>query len=94
VPKEFLDQRNLKKKEENETILCWNVYQSHFVYMLGTNLEDSDYIYVVELEGAELSCTKPLKELRIRKPADMMDDTGYDKLGLFNGKYIFAANQT
>ena len=59
--------------------------------MMDSALENSDYIYVVELEGAELSCTKPLKELRIRKPTNMIDDPTYDKLGLFDKKWLFAA---
>jgi hypothetical protein len=51
--------------------------------MLDVNLADSQYIYVIDLSGAELSCSKPLREIRIAKPASMIDDPTYDKLGLF-----------
>jgi len=48
-------------------VRAWNIYQSHFVYTLNKNMNLSEYIYVVELAGAEVAATKPLKEIRIRK---------------------------
>jgi len=80
--------------QESKVIHCWNIYQSHFVYMLDSSIENSDYFFVVELEGAdELSAKKALKEIRIKKPDDLLDEISYDQLGLFQSKYLFVANK-
>lgn len=62
--------------------------------MLDSSIENSDYFFVVELEGAdELSAKKALKEIRIKKPDDLLDEISYDQLGLFQSKYLFVANK-
>ena len=60
-----------------DPIHAWNIFQTHFVYMLSTKMEQKDYqyIYVIDLRGTEDN--QVLKEIRIV-------NTFIDELSLFN----------